>query len=367
MSTSAAADAFAARVATFLRHAEVTQQAVPNLRTRIDSVGSGDARLPVTVNHGEPNDSWVCSPYTAFVRYAAEEAARLGHPLMTAPLALLCRAVGAQLRRGGIDHAVGLNNWALSTNLYPRLQVQALRAQLDECAQRWPDCAIWLRSLNRRYTADWLAALQEMGCVVVPSRQVYLYDHIDTRRPGHANLQRDLQLTERSPWTPSAADEWSDTDFARAEALYAMLYLQKYSRLNPAYSARWLRTWSRAGLLELTGYRDAHGALLAVVGIFGSGDTLTAPIVGYDTSLPQRLGLYRLLMATVYRAAAARGVRINLSTGAAGFKRLRGGIGTMEYSAVWVRHLRGRHRRSVRLLGAIARGIGEPVLRRYEL
>jgi len=72
-------------------------------------------------------------------------------------------------------------------------------------------------------------------------------------------------------------------------------------------------------------------------------------------------------MATVYRQAALRGLRINLSAGAAGFKRLRGGIGTMEYSAVYVAHLRGRRRHSVRLLGSIASRIGEPLLKRYEL
>jgi hypothetical protein len=221
-----------------------------------------------------------------------------------------------------------------------------------------------LRSLNARYTPEWLAALQEMGCELVPSRQVYLYDRIDT---AHANMQRDLRLLDRTPLLQSPAREWSDEDFARAEALYRQLYLDKYSRFNPAYGACWLQAWSRCGLLDLSGYREADGKLVAVIGMFGLEDALTAPIVGYDTTLPRRLGLYRLLMATVYRAAEQQARRLNLSAGAAHFKRLRGGVGTIEYCAVWVRHLRGRRRRTVKWLGCITRRVGEPLLRRYGL
>ncbi|HXR93366.1 MAG TPA: hypothetical protein VN750_24120, partial [Steroidobacteraceae bacterium] len=78
-------------------------------------------------------------------------------------------------------------------------------------------------------------------------------------------------------------------------------------------------------------------------------------------------GLYRLLMATVYEQAAVRSSRINLSAGAAQFKRLRGGVGTIEYSAVYTRHLPANRRRAVGLLGMLARRIGEPCMRRFKL
>jgi len=97
------------------------------------------------------------------------------------------------------------------------------------------------------------------------------------------------------------------------------------------------------------------------------GGTVTAPIVGYDTHLPQRLGLYRLLMATVYDRAADLGCRINLSAGAAGFKRLRGGLGVIEFSAVYSRHLPQPQRRALDLLAGVTRHIGEPLMRRFEL
>jgi hypothetical protein len=115
------------------------------------------------------------------------------------------------------------------------------------------------------------------------------------------------------------------------------------------------------------GFRDERGALQAVVGVFAIGRTLTAPIVGYDTAQPQRLGLYRLLMAAVYDLAARSEYRINLSAGAAGFKRLRGGTGTIEYSAVYTRHLSRDRQRAVDMLATMASGIGEPIMRKFKL
>jgi hypothetical protein len=355
------------QVDSFLRSAQISAGAIRNLRTRVSSIGTGNHRVPVTVNDSEPGNTWICSPHTAYARYAIEELDRFGHPLLTKPLGRLCRAAGNFLWKSGIDNAVAVNNWLLSTNLYPLCDRAALRSWITEATQRWPGHAIWFRSLNPRYTQDWISALVDMGCVLIPSRQVYLYDQvrIDSRSPQ--NLRRDFRLLGANTMQLAPGSGWSDLDYERAAELYGQLYLDKYSRLNPDYSAVFLRTWCDAGLLDLSGFRDSTGTLQAVIGTFSMADTITAPIVGYNTSEPQKLGLYRLLMATVYRTAAVTQRRINLSAGAAHFKRLRGGVATIEFSAVYVHHLPSRQQRSVSILSFLARRIGEPFMKRFEL
>ena len=96
-------------------------------------------------------------------------------------------------------------------------------------------------------------------------------------------------------------------DYPRIAALYAQLYLDKYSRCNPAYRAEFLRAWHRAGLLCLNGFRDAGGELVWITGLFGVGQTLTAQIVGYDLRQPQRLALYRTLTACGFEHAPQYG------------------------------------------------------------
>ncbi|HEY2686698.1 MAG TPA: GNAT family N-acetyltransferase [Steroidobacteraceae bacterium] len=339
---------------------------VPNLATHVDFVGAGPSLMPVTVNDGETGNCWVCSPYTAYVLYSQEELRRLASPLLAAPLCTVCGALGSYLRRARIDKAVAVNNWMLSTNIYPDLNGDHLRNWIEEAQQRWPGHAIWFRSLNQRYTPAWLDLLKALGCELIPSRQVYLYDQIDVSARLHANLRRDLKLLQGRRCDLTSADSWSEKDFERAADLYQLLYIEKYSPLNPRYRASFLRSWHAAGLLNLFGYRDASGALEAVVGIFAAGTTLTAPIVGYDTAAPPARGLYRLLMATVFDLAASSGRRVNLSAGAAEFKRLRGGVGTIEYSAVCVRHLTRRRQRAIGLLAALSRSLGEPLMRRFQ-
>src|ERR1700744_1776326 len=85
-----------------------------------------------------------------------------------------------------------------------------------------------------------------------------------------------------------------------------------------------LKAWHRAGLLEFAGFRGDAGALRAVVGMFGQGSLLSAPIVGYDTGWPASAVLYRLLMAHVLSTTSERDAVLNLSAGAAHFKRLMG-------------------------------------------
>jgi hypothetical protein len=339
---------------------------VPNLVTHVDFVGAGASLIPVTVNDSQTDNCWVCSPYTAYVQYSQEELRRLATPLLAAPLCALCGALGSYLRRAGIDTAVAVNNWMLSTNIYPELNDDHVRNWIEEAQQRWPDHAIWFRSLNQRCTPAWLALFRALGCELIPSRQVYLYERIDTSARVHANLRRDLKLLQSRRCDLSAADTWSERDFERAADLYHLLYIEKYSPRNPRYRASFLRSWHAAGLLNLLGYRAASGALEAVVGIFAAGRTLTAPIVGYDTAAPPARGLYRLLMATVFDRAASSGRRVNLSAGAAEFKRLRGGVGTIEYSAVFVRHLPRSRQRAIRVLAGLSRSLGEPLMRRFQ-
>ena len=285
------------------------------------------------------------------------------------PLQALCRGYRGVLSLALADQVVAVNNWMLSTNLYPTFDpardMPALAAMVGEIKQRWPRHAIWFRSLNAQHNRVWLEALQALGFDLLPSRQVYLFD--DLAQARHADLKRDLKLLRCTPLTARVSAEFGQQDFLRAEALYRYLYLDKYSRLNPHYSASFMQRWHAAGLLEFWGLCDDDGMLQAMVGTFRMGDTITAPIVGYNTALPQSLGLYRLLMAHVLDIARRDGIKVNLSAGAALFKRLRGGRAALEYSAVFSAHLTAPRRAALRTLRGLTTAIGVPLMQRLKL
>jgi Acetyltransferase (GNAT) domain len=342
-------------------------QYVANLNTRVELIGTADHRVPVTVNFAERDNAWVCSPYTAYCAYAIEELQRLMPWMVGVPLTGLCRAAGAALRHADIDQAVTINNWLLSTNLYPRLEHGVLKEWIGEARDRWPGHSIWFRSLNDAWTSDWIAALLEEGAILLPSRQVYLYSDVASLARRRPNLKADLKLLARVELQCCENADIRDTDYARIEHLYAMLYLQKYSRLNPAYRASFVAAWHRAGLLKLTGFRDRAGVLQAIVGTFERMGVVTAPLVGYDTTLPKKFGLYRLLMAAVLKYAADSSQCVNLSAGAAHFKRSRGGVPAIEYSAVLVNHLPAYRQVALHGLRWLTAHVGVPLMTRFKL
>ncbi|WP_439892572.1 hypothetical protein ACS7SF_08770 [Ralstonia sp. 25C] len=364
---------FADKAAAFL-HVHRGQASLPfvaNLVTQVDVVEAGGLPLPVTVNGsedrvGHADNAWICSPITTYGRYAAEESERLMPRVLRPVLRGAIGLADAWMRHAQLDRAVAVNNWLVSTNLYPSAAAFDLEALVRTCLERWPDRAIWLRSLNTVQHADWLRATAAAGFDLIPTRQVYVFRDLHNTRQ-HQNLRRDLRWLDKTPLTFVPHGAFVDADFAQAERLYAQLYLDKYSALNPRYTAAFLRAWHAAGLLDCAGFRDAQGVLRAVVGVFGQGPLLTAPIVGYDTTWPPSAGLYRLLMAHVLRLTMKRDAELNLSAGAAHFKRLRGGVPAIEMSAVYTQHLPSATRRAIGVLRSLTTRIGVPIMQRFQL
>ncbi|MDI1252741.1 hypothetical protein [Thermomonas sp.] len=360
---------FALRAGAFaeLHAGQATQAWIANVHARVVTLQTGAGPLPVTVHDGQTGDGWICSPRTTYADCAGEEAERY-LPRALAPLGrMLPGLLGNVIACAGLDRAASINNWLLSTNLYPALDLVALPELLDEAVARWPRHGLWFRSLNACDTPNWLIALRERGCLPVATRQVYLYDRFAALSARHGNLRHDLAMLRKTPLRHAANDSIGDADYLRIAELYALLYIEKYSRANPIYGEDFLRAWHRAGLLEFEGFRQADGRLSAVVGLFRQADIATAPIVGYDTHQPRRAGLYRLATACAYRRCMERGWRLNFSAGAASFKRLRGGQPAIEYSMVFACHLPRRTRAALRMLSAATCRIGAPLLRRFAL
>jgi hypothetical protein len=235
-------------------------------------------------------------------------------------------------------------------------------------SQRFPGHAILFRSLNRRTNQSLLESLQHLGYLLAPSRQVYFYDG---RQPDYLqrhNTKIDLKrLDKPRGYTHLRHDQFTPEQDSRVRELYDLLYLRKYSEHNPQFTERLIALWRESRLLTFFGLQNSSGQLDGVVGTFAMHGVVTAPLVGYDTARPQAHGLYRMLMAQVLRLAADEKLLLNLSAGAAGFKRLRGGEPEMEYSAIYCRHLPLRQRAVWKSLALLLQRVGGRLLQRYEL
>jgi len=348
---------------------EGTEPFVRNARTRLLVLSADGIPIPVTVNDEEYDNSYVCSPYTHYVSYAKEELILLGNRALIAALSALLSGIGLGLKRSRFNRVVHVNNWLLSTNLYPALDAEQWEAVLDKLLAVFPDHAIAFRSLNPSLNLRELERLRARKCRIVPSRQIYLLPTGDSEY-GNAKsrwlLKRDGAMAAKQGYEKIGPERMTEADVTRIAELYRMLYLEKYSYHNPQFTERYLTLALREGALELYGFRR-RGRLDAVLGFYVREGAMTTPLFGYDTSLPQETGLYRMLSALLIELARERGLLLHESSGAARFKRNRGAVAEMEYSAVHVDHLPLGRRWCWTMLARLLNGVGVPLLRKYKL
>lgn len=339
---------------------------VKNLNTVVNTITVNDQCFPITLNDADADRTcYICCPTRAYIDYAIDETRHfISHPTLQKATRGVIKTSVPLLRASRLDHQVQVNNWLLSTNPMPAItDAVPLR---DTLQRTYPDRAIVIRSLNHIADAETIVALRRAGFQVLPARMVYIADRLSTDRMTN-NMKHDRRLLRKTKYRLVENGAFTDTDYVAAERLYTQLYLDKYTPLNPQYTALYIREMHKQGLFSLMGLRDVTGRLVAVTGLFENAGTLTQPIVGYDTDLPQSHGLYRMIMALGQNYAMEQGLFFHMSAGAASFKRLRGAVPTVEYTAVYVGHLPVKQRLAVRVMQQILTRIGIPLLKRFAL
>jgi hypothetical protein len=316
----------------------------------------------VTVNEAEYGDAYVCLPHTAYALYARAELSIVDVGPWAPALGLIADAAGGVLKAGWINRVVHLGNWMLSTNLHGGWTGEGLEDMRALLVERFPDHALAVRSLNPWSDAPLIERFRQDGWRLLPSRQVWVTDDLDADWAERRDTRRDLALLARSGLSLDPLERLAAGDAERIAELYALLYLDRYSALNPAFTPAFVEMTHASGVLAYRGLRAEDGRLAAVVGCLVRGGVLTTPIVGYDTARPQEEGLYRMASVLLGQMARERGVRLNGSAGAASFKRNRGARGVIEYSAFRTEHLTWPRRAVVGAAEGILTRIAAPLM-----
>ncbi len=340
---------------------------VSNLDTEMLGLQVGGYDLPMTANAGTHPTNYLCCPSAAYLDYAIDELRHFaGRPILHGTLRSLIAAARPLMRASGLDRQVQPNNWLLSTNILPDLSQDDIADITRHLADQWPDRAIIWRSVNDQCTRVLKDRFEACGYYGLASRQVYLFDCRASVPPVGRDEARDLKLLQQNDYAV-VRGPWTQSDFGRMAWLYQRLYLDKYTWLNPVYTPLFIERACDEGLLDLFGLRRPSGELDGFIGLLANGETVTAPLVGYDTDLQPEAGLYRRLMVIALTQAREKRLLYNMSAGAAAFKRHRGATAALEYMMIYDRHLPALRKMATAVVRAIVNRIGVPLLQRFEL
>jgi hypothetical protein len=321
-------------------------------RTELRVALAGRLGFPLPLTEYDPQNSYPCSPYNHYVAYGGyEEVQRLKNPPLERLIRILLGPLAAYLRRGQLDRVVYVNNWLLSTNLYPSLNASAVSALAKALPKQHPERAIVFRSVDAHRNPLLLQTLRECGYQMVLSRQVWYMDPAEAARTRQ--YKEDRRELRDHPYEIVEGQHLSDAELERAVQLYNWLYLDKYSPYNPQFTPAFFRLARDRELLRFRALRQ-EGRIDGIMGYFVRNGLMTQPVFGYDTALPQERGLYRLLTVITLQEGLRLGLTVHASAGVGPFKKLRGGKSTIEYNAVYTRHLPAWRRAPWRLLRWIA-------------
>ena len=344
-----------------------SQQWMDNVDTIMTTSNLGGFVFPVTRNDTEYSSSYVCSPYNALITYSQDELIKINNYPLRLFLRLLLKTIGGLLMRGKINQIVCVNNFLLSTNPYPNWQGSGAEDQLKQCVIAFPEHAVMYRSLNYHTNDALIHHLKTLGFIMAPSRQVYIFDEVLCDYMSRNNTKNDRRALAKSDYQLVAHEEIMEDDYPVILKLYNQLYLEKYSQHNPQFTEKLIRYWHKNKLLTMIGLRDDTGVLQGIVGLFESEAVITAPLVGYNTALPSQNALYRILIYLILDYSNAEKRCLNLSSGASGFKLLRGGQPFIEYSAVYIQHLPRFRQAMWRGVHWLLNSIFVPIVKRYQL
>ena len=311
----------------------------------------------VSLTRPATRNCYVVSATGQYLDYARDEIRRLPSAMQRVASHAALQPLSPILRK--LDPILVLDALPVSTVLHRARPRGEWARAIDAARQRYPGVPVVVRSLDDITSGATLDAMRRLGLQLVPSRLVF---HQDPRRDEFwriRNVRHDVALVAKSPLETRAL-RIGDCD--RIAELYWLLYGHKHSTLNPRFSQEWLAHGMKHGVLHGEGILyDGH--LAAAYLSYCVEDVMTNPVFGYDTALPQQLGLYRRLSLLTMLSARARGHRIHASSGAPGFKSSRGGISTIEYHAVDLRGVRGMQRAAWMLLLRVAQTVAPSLLR----
>ena len=339
---------------------------IENIVTDLKILKIDDILLPVNINDAEYENSYTSSLYAHYVSYAKEELYELKNPTLEIILKTVLDILGHFYKLFKIDKVVYVNNWFLSTNLYIDLSKEQYEKITNFLKEKYPNRAIVFRSLNEKLLSNEIFYLKNLGYKMLGSRQVYIFDYnkrniLPSKKKYKLNY--DIMLVQNGNYKVSTINEVHSEQVIN---LYNQLYLDKYSKYNPQFSAEFIKLGLDKKLLNFKAlYKNE--IMYGVIGYYMRNKVMTTPILGYDMSIAQTEALYRMLSAQIILESEIQKCTVNMSSGASHFKMHRGSIASVEYSALYYSHLAFCRKLGYKLLLFVINKIAIPMMKRQKL
>ena len=269
----------------------------------------------------------------------------------------------------GMEKVVFINNYILSTSLYPDTSEIDLVSFIKELEVKFTNHTLVFRSVNDYTEEKFLKELEVLGGKTLACRQLYMLDPKLGKYKKKRPFVMDSKLWDKTTdleWIK--AESFTNEEKRLAIQFYTALYIDKYSSLNPHYTEAYLDIVLKSKVLEFYLLKEKEtGNLKAVQAVASKNNVITTPFIGYDQSVPKEKGLYRLMNVQLTQLAVKNNAVLNMSSGASKFKISRGGKPFFEYHVVFDEHLKTSRKWIWSLLHYFSEKFVKPSMKKMEV
>lgn len=314
-----------------------SENLISNLKTNVKVLQLSNGReVIITINKKEYSNTYTVSPFSHFITYCYDELYCLNNKILEFVLRPIIYLIGLLFKTGEINNIAIVNSLMLSTNLINNLSFKELKEIKEYLIKNYPKSTIVFRSLNNYFYSNISASLEKLDFKKLPSRQIYLLKKSDTlNKSARKKINQDYKLISKN--NLDIIDIKETIYSAEIVKLYNMLYIDKYSKSNPMINKTFVEVLINNDKFIFKGLINKDMELMGVIGCFVVNNTLTTPILGYDTS--KEIDLYRMLTSMINKLGEELSCNIHRSSGVGKFKKLRGSKKDREYIYYYNEHL----------------------------
>jgi hypothetical protein len=337
---------------------------IENVHSHLFVLVWGDLILPLTMNDGEYDNSYVCSPYSYYFSYAQQSLHLLTQFWTRYTIQSVLWGTAKVLKGFQINKVIIVNNWPFSTTLYPQLQSNQVKAIAHFLQERFPQHAIVFRSVDPHTNPVCYETLQQVGFSYIAHRQIFFIRPQESGLLDARLFKSDRKLLDNSGYEILDHDDITEADIPRLLNLYLKIYIHKYSTLNPQFNENFLRLMLTHHLMHFKALKK-NGRIDGVIGYVERNGMMFCPFFGYDLELPKEQALYRLLSTVLMLEASQRQFLFHQSSGASAFKLMRKATSCIEYLAVYHKHLNLSRKLPWMMLKGMCNSLGIFYMKRY--
>jgi len=229
-----------------------------------------------------------------------------------------------------IDNIVYVNNFLLSTNLYPNFTEQNIKDINLFIKKHYPNKIIFYRSLNYKTNQNIINNLLDDSFKKLVSRQIFIFERNKVNK--YSKLLK-LEKYFKKYWLKLEKANIEDSN--NILKLYNLLYLKKYTNLNPQFSIDFIEDLLKYDIFHFYKLLN-NDNILWIIWYFIINNQTTTPFFWYDIHLPKKFNLYEQINYILILKTLEESDILNASSWAWKFKKSRWAELFIEYNLLYL-------------------------------